>query len=105
MHVNIYKWKFALEQNMKAQRVSRGIGSSILSLSSAVGGGGWLTPRPGRFTPAKETRYPLYRRLGGPQGRSGRMQNISLPAGLDPRTVQPVASRYTDWAIPAHLLI
>jgi len=22
--------------------------------------------------------------------------------GFDPRTVQPVASRYTDWAIPAH---
>jgi len=24
-----------------------------------------------------------------------------LPRGFDPRTVQPVASRYTDWAIPA----
>jgi hypothetical protein len=24
------------------------------------------------------------------------------PPGFDPRTVQPVASRYTDWAIPAH---
>jgi hypothetical protein len=24
------------------------------------------------------------------------------PPGLDPRTVQPIASRYTDWAIPAH---
>jgi hypothetical protein len=23
---------------------------------------------------------------------------------LDPRTVQPVVSRYTDWAIPAHTL-
>jgi hypothetical protein len=23
------------------------------------------------------------------------------PPGFDPRTVQPVASRYTDWAIPA----
>ena len=36
--------------------------------------GGWLTPRPGRFTPGKETRYPLYRRLGGPQDRSGRVR-------------------------------
>jgi hypothetical protein len=26
----------------------------------------------------------------------------SPPPGFDPRTVQPVASRYTDWAIPAH---
>jgi hypothetical protein len=55
---------------------------------------GWLAPRPGRFTPGKETRYPLYRRLGGPQGRSGRMRKISPPPGFDPRTVQPVASRY-----------
>jgi hypothetical protein len=31
---------------------------------------GRLAPRPGRFTPGKETRYPLYRRLGVPQGRS-----------------------------------
>ena len=27
--------------------------------------------------------------------------NSRLPPGFDPRTVQPVASRYTDWAIPA----
>jgi len=24
------------------------------------------------------------------------------PPGFDPQTVQPVVSRYTDWAIPAH---
>jgi hypothetical protein len=36
------------------------------------------------------TRYPLYRRLGGPQGRSGRVREISPPPGLDIRTVQPV---------------
>ena len=39
-----------------------------------------------------------------PQGRSGRLRKISPPPGLDPRTVQPVASRYTDNAIPANLL-
>jgi hypothetical protein len=52
--------------------------------------------------PPGMTRYPLYRMLGGPQGRSGRVRKISPPPGLDPRTVQPVASRYTDWAIAAH---
>jgi hypothetical protein len=31
---------------------------------------GVLAPRPGRFTPWKETRYKFYRRLGGPQGLS-----------------------------------
>jgi hypothetical protein len=51
--------------------------SSTLSLTSALDGGGWLTPRPGRFTPEKETRYLLYRRLGGPQGRCGRVRKIS----------------------------
>jgi hypothetical protein len=42
--------------------------SSTLSFTSGVGGGGWLMSRPGRFTPGKETRYPLCKRLGGPQG-------------------------------------
>jgi hypothetical protein len=28
--------------------------------------------------PPGKTRYPLYRRLGGPQGRSGRVQNLLL---------------------------
>jgi hypothetical protein len=31
------------------------------------------------------TRYPLYRRLGGPQGRSGRVLKISPPPGFDPQ--------------------
>ena len=37
----------------------------------------------------------------GPRGRSGRLRKISPPPALDPRAVQPVASCYTDWAIPA----
>ena len=55
--------------------------------------------------PPGKTRYPLYRWLGGSQGRCGRMRKISLRTGFDPRTVQPVASRYTDWAMPAHTSI
>ena len=46
--------------------------------------------------PPGKTLYPLYRRLSGPQGRSGRVRKISPSQGFDPRTVQPVASRYTD---------
>jgi hypothetical protein len=38
-----------------------------------------------------------------PQGRSGRVQKISLSPGFDPRTAQRAASRYTDCAIPAPL--
>jgi hypothetical protein len=87
------KKKFALEQNMKSQRGSRG--RDLLFL------------QPQRHVTValpleKKTRYPLYRRLGGPQGRSGWSRKISPPPGFDPRTVQPVASRYTDSAIPSN---
>ena len=54
--------------------------------------------RPGRSLPPGKTRYPLYRRLGGPQGRSEQVQNILPPPGFDPWTVQLIASRYTDYA-------
>jgi len=39
--------------------------------------------------PPGKTRYPLYRRLGRPQDRSGQTRKISSPPGFDPRTVQP----------------
>jgi hypothetical protein len=68
-------------------------------------GGGWLTPRPGRFTPGTETRCPLYRRLRGLQGRSGRVVNISSTPELNPRNIQNTASRCTDWAIAAHITV
>jgi hypothetical protein len=55
--------------------------------------------------PPGMTQYSLYRRLGRPQGRSGRVLKISSPQEFDPRTVQLVASRYTDWAISIHLKI
>jgi len=51
--------------------------------------------------PRKETQYPLYRKLGGPQGRSGQLRKISTQLGFDLQTVQLVASRHTDYAIPA----
>ena len=51
--------------------------------------------------PPEKTQYPLYRRLGGPQGRSGWVQKISHPLEFDPQTVQPIVSRYTDCTILA----
>jgi hypothetical protein len=51
--------------------------------------------------PPRKTRFLLYRRLGGLQSQSGRVRKISPPPRFDPRTVQPVANRYTGWAIPA----
>jgi hypothetical protein len=61
---------------------ARGGGGGVV-----LDGGKLSTPRPGRFTPGKETQYPLYRRLGWPQGRSGRVRKISPSPGFDPRTV------------------
>ena len=58
------------------------------------------TPRP-YFTPG-QTRYPLYRRLGGPQGRSGRAENLDPPE-FDPRTVQPLAQSLYRLSYPAHI--
>ena len=52
--------------------------------------------------PPGKTQYQLYRRLGGPQGRSGRVR-ISPPLVFDPRTVQPVASHYTACVNPSLL--
>jgi hypothetical protein len=64
-------------------------------MTSALEGGEWSAARPGRTLPPGKTRYPLYRKLGGPQGH---VRKISPPTGFDPRSVQPVVSRYTDWA-------
>ena len=77
---------YTLEQATKAQGESMGTAA-----------------RPGRFTPQQESRYPLYRWLGGPEGRSGRVLKISPTPGCDRRTVQLVANCYTDYATPPHI--
>ena len=66
-------------------------------MTAALEGGEWSAVRTGRTLPPGKTRYPLYRRLGGLQGRSGQAENLVL-TGIRSRTVQPVVSRYTDWA-------
>jgi hypothetical protein len=63
-------------------------------------------PQPAALPPGKEPRYPLDRKLGGPQSRSGRHGKVKILAPTWSRTpttlvVQPVVSRYTDCAIPA----
>ena len=80
------KGKFTLEQATKAQR---GVEVQLYSFFNLAARWGWVvnaTPRP------LYPRYPLYRRLGGPQGRSGRVRKISRLT----RTVQPITNRYTD---------
>ena len=55
--------------------------------------------------PQGKTLSPLYRGLGGPQGRFGRVRKISLPPGFDPQTFQPEASHYTVCAIAVHMAV
>ena len=85
---------------MKAQGVSRGIALPFHDLGTKMGGR-WWAPRPGRFTPGKDP----YKRMCGPQSRSGRVRIIPPPTGFDPRTVQPGASSYIDWDIPVIIFI
>ena len=58
------------------------------SMTAALEGGEWSAARPGRTLPPGKTRYPFYRRLGGPQGRSGQAENSS-PPGFDPGPSSP----------------
>ena len=57
-------------------------------MTAAPEDGEWSASRLGRTLPPGKTRYPLYRRLGGPQGRSGRVENLA-PPGFDPRSSSP----------------
>ena len=58
-------------------------------MTAALEEGEWSAARPGRTLPPGKTGYPFYRRLGGPQGRSGRAENL-VPTAIRSRTVQPV---------------
>ena len=74
------KVKFFLEQAAVAYRGSRCIALLLLQPRCLTGVGG-QRHAPAALPPGK-TRYPLYRRLGGPQGRSGRVRKISPPTGI-----------------------
>ena len=80
--------------------------SSTLSLTWVQDETGGQNHTPSALPPGN-TRYPLHRWQGGRQSRSGLVGQISPPppSGFDPRTVQSVVSRYTDWAIPAHIVL
>jgi len=65
---------------------------------------GVVSPTPRPSLPPWKTRYPMYRRLSRPQGRSGRAK-ILVPTGIRSQTLQPVVSRYTNWATRPVILI
>jgi hypothetical protein len=69
------KVKFTLEKATKTQR------GSTLPSTSALDGVGVQRHSPAALPPRK-TGYPLYRRLGGPHGRSGRVRKTPTPTGI-----------------------
>ena len=73
-------------------------------MTVALEEGEWSAARPGRILPPGETRYTFYRRLGGPQGRSGRAENF-VPTGIRPQIVQPVAQSLYRLSYSAHTCV
>jgi len=78
--------------------------SSTLPLTSALDGDGWSTPRPGRFTPGKDPVFIVQEAWWAAGQVWTGAENFAPPPhrDFDPRTAQPVASRYTCWAIAVH---
>jgi len=60
--------------------------------------GGWLTPRPGRFTPGNDS-APSAQEAGWDPGPVGTGEENLSTTESDPRTIQPISSRYTEYAI------
>jgi hypothetical protein len=58
------------------------------------------TPRP--LYPREKDPVPILREGRCAPGPIWTGAEDLAPPGFDPRTVQPVANRYTDYAIPAH---
>ena len=64
---------------------------------------GWVVKAtPHCFTCGGKPCYPFYRKLGRSQGQCERARKISHPPPFKTRTVKPVTSGCTDYAIPAH---
>jgi len=78
--------------------------SCTLSLTLTLDGGGWSMPRPGRFTPGKETRYPLCRWLDGTPRpfRTGK-ENIARTRIPSPDCPAHCESLYRRYPCPPHL--
>jgi hypothetical protein len=125
-------FKFTLLQASWPWRGCRGIAVPILNLGTRRGG--WTAPCPGRFTPGKHPVPIVTKAGWAPGPAWTCAKNLAptgifflflfyvsiyiyilcyiwvsffaftILLGFDPRTVQPVASRYTDWATRPTLL-
>ena len=100
MHTHVHIYTHTYIHTGKCHPVTCNDGSA-LSLTFALDGGGWLTPRPGRFTPGNDPVSIVQEAGWVPRaGLNGcgksRHQRDSIP---EPST-QRVGSRYTDYTTP-----
>jgi len=79
-----------------AQRGSRGIALPFLDHGTRRGWGASVTPRP-LFTAGKNS-VPIVQEAGWAPGPVWTGAEYLAPTGIRSRTVQPLASRCTDWA-------
>jgi hypothetical protein len=79
-----------------ARRGSRGIALLFHDHGTRRGWGVSVTPQP-LFTPGKDP-VPIVQEAGWVPGPVWTGTENLAPSEFNPQTVQPVASRYTDWA-------
>jgi len=70
----------------------------------ALEGGERSAARPGRTLHPGKTQYPFYRRMGGPQGRSGRAENF-ISTGIRSQTIQPTVTIPTELPSPHSTMV
>jgi hypothetical protein len=72
--------------------------------------GGWSTPRPGLFFARERNPVPILHGVVGPPPPQVQCVIVRksrpppTPPDVDPRTVRPAATQYTDGAIGAHVV-
>ena len=83
-----------------AHRGSRGI--ALLFLDNGTRRGWGSASRSGRSLPPGKSRYPLYRRLDGPQGRSRQVRIISPQPGIRSPDLAARSQSLYRLSYPAH---
>ena len=108
IQIRVKKVKVTLVQALRlcigrtAHRGSRGITLPFLDHGTRWRWGVSVMYRP-LFTPGKDP-VPIVQEAGSPPGPVWTGAENLAPPGFDPRTVQPVASRYIDYATRTTLL-
>ena len=87
-------------QTTKALRVGRGIVLHFFKTSALKMEGGWSAPRPGRFTPGKDTLPIVQEAAWATEPVWTGAENLAPHRDSIPGPSSPVASRYTVCAIP-----